>query len=325
MLTVIHCQSLSEITPECHRMPALLLGCLYQYMTYRKAQCAPVSKLTLPVYMETHNEEDAPNESISGNTPVRAPQNTTVDEIKQKTEESPKNESNFMKRVRSFVEERKEWYEERKRRQSLQSKPPSSNLTPRGSVDEKDLDSVEGSFSRERDRSESDGSGSFISSESNSVTGTSDNREESDDTADGAYDPMAMDEIEVIDPSELDQLVPLSEPVAGGKGNTKQRLLNFLKSSSFSSFEDEQPKETLPEEKTEETKMGKLRWKLIQKMKSLDLDAFKDKDDKVDEDAAEKKANGVLRAVDDSSMSLDSESEKSDNVSGTDGPVSEGK
>ena len=127
MLTVIHCQSPIEDN-DVDVIPALRLGCLRHFVLYRKVQCAPVPKLTLPVYNESQNDEEHINEvSTPGGSPTKTPHRTLLDEIKQRSEESPKNESNFIKRVRSFVEERKEWYEERKKKNALVSKSSSTS------------------------------------------------------------------------------------------------------------------------------------------------------------------------------------------------------
>ena len=131
-------------------------------------------------------------------------------------------------------------------------------------------------------------------------------------------DSVAMDEIDVIDPSEVDRLVPLSDPVVSDKGNARQRLFKFLKSSSFSSVEETQRKATLAEEKPEETKMGKLKLRLMQKMKSLDLEAFKEKDDKISEEGEDKNSTDVENSV---SRGNESRSKFS---CGIDGPVTEG-
>ena len=334
---MIHCQSLSEQN-DVDTLPAVRMGCLRQFMLYRKVQCVPLSKLTLPVCTESHNDKEQTSESATPRgSPTKTPHKTILDELKQKSEDSSKNESNFIKRVRSFVEERKEWYEERKKKNSLVSKSSSTSQSPRGSIDEKDLgdgepvDSI--STSSEREELDNDEFTECICSETSQEIIDDNNHESSknkqDSTAEKiersesvSKDLVAMDEIEVIDPSEIDKLVPLAEPVSGGKGNARQRLLKFLKSSSFSSSEDDQRKETVAEEKPEETKMGKIKLRLMQKMKSLDLDAFKDKDDKIDEETVGKKSNEADAGED--STSQCSESERSE-VSGVDGLISEGE
>ena len=342
MLTVIHCQSPIEEN-EVDVIPALRLGCLRHFGLYRKVQCAPVAKLTLPVHNESQNDEENINEvPTPGGSPTKTPHRTLLDEIKQRSEENPKNESNFIKRVRSFVEERKEWYEERKKKNALVSKSSSTSQSPRGSIDEKDFGDGEqtdnNSISSEHEELDNSDFTDFMCSETSQeiINGETEQKVINDANENGEDCPndneegrenatngtVAMDEIDVIDPSEVDRLVPLSEPVASGKGNARQRLFKFLKSSSFSSVEETQRKATLVEEKPEESKMGKLKLRLMQKMKSLDLEAFKEKDDKISEEGEDKKSTDVEPVED--SVSQESESQRGELSCGIDGPVTEG-
>ena len=338
MLTVIHCQSPTEDN-EVDVVPALRLGCLRHFVLYRKVQCAPVTKLTLPVYNESQNDEEHTNEeSTPGGSPTKTPHRTLLDEIKQRSEENPKNENNFIKRVRSFVEERKEWYEERKKKNALISKSSSTNQSPRESIDEKDFGDGEqtdnNSISSEHEELDNSEFTDFVCSETSQeiingeteqkvINDSNENGEDcSSDNEEGrqitANDSVAMDEIDVIDPSEVDRLVPLSEPVVSDKGNARQRLFKFLKSSSFSSVEETQRKATLAEEKPEETKMGKLKLRLMQKMKRLELEAFKEKGDRISEEGEDKKSTDVETSI---SQGNENQSKLS---CGIDGPVTEG-
>ena len=68
--------------------------------------------------------------------------------------------------------------------------------------------------------------------------------------------------------------------------------------------------------------MGKLKLRLMQKMKSLDLEAFKEKDDKISEEGEDKKSTDVEPVED--SVSQESESQRGELSCGIDGPVTEG-
>ena len=176
--------------------------------------------------------------------------------------------------MRSFVEERKEWYEERKKKNALVSKSSSTSQSPRGSIDEKDfadgelVDNI--STSSEHEELDNDELTEYICSESSQVIINKDTEGKTvtepkegvesitaDKSAVVSEGLVAMNEIEVIDPSEVDRLVPLSEPVTGGKANARQRLLKFLKSSSFSSVEEAQRKELLQKKSRRRLKWAK--------------------------------------------------------------------
>ena len=334
MLTVVHCQCPLEEN-EVNVVPALRLGCLRHFVLYRKVQCAPVAKLTLPVFNESLNDEECTKETTPpGGSPTKTPNKTLLDGIKVKSEETAKNESNFIKKVRSFVEERKEWYEERKKKNSLVSKSSSTSQSPHDSIDEKDFgdgEQTDVSISSERGELDNNDFTDFMCSETSQEiidakaelkyfdTGCEEEGIDRNKGDEAANNSVVMDDIDVIDPSEVDRLV---EPVASSKSNTRQRILKFLKSSSFSSIEEDQRKDAEVEEKSEESKMGKLKLRLMQKMKSLDLEAFKDKDDKVGEEVGEQKSSGAESTED--NVFPRNEGGKSEFVSGIEGPISKG-
>ncbi len=326
LLTVIHCPGCRDEDTEVNSLPAQRLGCLQQFVAYKKVQCASIPKLTLPRYSESQRDQQQSNEAASGvnAAPENALNKSNQDEHRPKSDETTRNESTFLKRVRSFVEERRA----RKRNLAARSGSVSSERTD--SVDAKDepdqLESADILRDNESERNEvyNDFTKGIVNAESETceddteITDITDAKEGKMETPDNTAD--YLDEIEVIDDSEVDKLVPLADPVAGGKGNTKQRLLKMLKSSSFSSVEDVQRRETLGEEKTEQKRPG-LRWKFLQKMRSLDVDALRDKDEKMN---VEKPS--VSEENDDEGNDKVDESSTTDSVAeGIDAPTSDGK
>ncbi len=280
---------------------------------------APFSKLTLPVQSESQSDQDQSSDSNSSTktTPEKTlVKNETEDQTKP--EVSNKAESSFMKRVRSFVEEKKEWYEDRKRKSSVASKSSTPVHEGKSITDLSESDSLP-NVEDLNDEEFAEYVTSRIVLDNDTAVRDEGRKSAGDEVNADAH--MDMDEIEVIDASEIDKLVPLSDPVAGGKVNAKQRLLKFLKSSSLSSMEDALRKDAEGEEKPEDTRMGRLRWKLLQKVRSLDLDALKDKDEKISEESGA----GTSRSLEEDSTSQGSESETGDARRGIDGPLSEGQ
>ena len=92
---------------------ALRLSAIQDYFFYRKVQVVSLQQFSLPESntMERSQEPDVVTTTSSAVKPQK------VEEIeKVKSDELPKNETSFMARVRNMIDEKKEWYEERKRK-----------------------------------------------------------------------------------------------------------------------------------------------------------------------------------------------------------------
>ena len=89
------------------------LSAMQEHFFYRKVQVVVLNHITLPVASENTNsvlevkKDDSMKESKESKSKVVTP-------VSEEKNERP--ETSFMQRVRSMIDEKKEWYEERKRR-----------------------------------------------------------------------------------------------------------------------------------------------------------------------------------------------------------------
>ena len=110
LLTIVQASG-SSPSSQGAQEPAYRLASLQNYFLYKKVQCTPLTTVTLP---SAHLGDHAVEEELP-TTPVAS---KTLDDLQSqaKSEPSPKLETNILKRFKNLIEEKKEWYEERKRK-----------------------------------------------------------------------------------------------------------------------------------------------------------------------------------------------------------------
>ncbi len=294
-------------TPDIHLIPALRLGCLQHFMLFRRVQLPAISKLTIPSIsqnesqLQPHADEDHQQpKTEKNNTPVTTPSKTPNKTFVDKTiavESAPKPENTFIKRVRSFVEEKKEWYEERKRRNIAAMKEgesgkstPSELVTANTDTDGKEIKDAEDELKDVNEPKSSivdeinncteeeikEALKNTVSDEDQVINTEDEKGDESEkDRGEDIESELDMDDFSVIDTTEVEAL---GQREVVNKVNPKQKLLKFIKSQSMSLAEDlEKNNVTSDGKPIEETIRGKLKMRLLQKMKTLDLESLEDK------------------------------------------------
>ncbi len=338
-------------TPDIHLIPALRLGCLQHFMLYRRVQLPAISKLTIPSipsigqnesliqsHVEEPNQQPKTEKSKTPvSTPCKTPNKTFID--KTITVESvPKPENTFIKRVRSFVEEKKEWYEERKRRNIAAMKEGESGKLASsetnndndgkdikdGDDELKDVNEHKSSIVDELDNCSEEEIKEALKntvSDEDQVINTGDEKMDESEKEKGTDvdSEVDMDDFSVIDTTELEALGQKQVDI---KVNAKQKLLKFIKSQSMSLAEDlEKNNMTSDGKPIEETIKGKLKLRLLQKMKTLDLESL---EDKVRREQESEELNEDAEAEGKTERDEDTESLMSENPEVVEEPPTEG-
>ena len=96
------------------RLPAEILSAFQNYILFRKVQCTPLTHITLNEELPLDAADSS--ETNSTTTPTSKAKAFFNDVMTKLSKDDGKPDSMFVKRLKNLIEEKKEWYEERKRR-----------------------------------------------------------------------------------------------------------------------------------------------------------------------------------------------------------------
>ena len=136
LLSVV-CSTNSKQTSENTKMPTNILTAFQNYLQLRKVQGVPLTSIT---YDLQSTKDDEPENAESSEAPVTTTSKakTMLDDVLSKFEiskEEGKSEPMFIKRFKNLIEEKKEWYEEKKRKAA-------NKVTEKTKAKEEEIDSI---------------------------------------------------------------------------------------------------------------------------------------------------------------------------------------
>ena len=102
-----------SITSGMCEQAAVRLSAIQDHFFYRKVQVVSLLQFSLP-QTNILNTTCEPDNVVPNNTPTKPVK--TEDHERVETDEPMKTENSFMAKVRNMIDEKKEWYEERKRK-----------------------------------------------------------------------------------------------------------------------------------------------------------------------------------------------------------------